>query len=89
MCRAVVYTEVSKRNKEKHFHTAQPLKSELATYTIQIKILQLTERGRERKRQTDRQTAVEKERARGILKLRDEISEKSRDMIYRNIGGTN
>ena len=56
MCRAVVYTEVSKRNKEKYFHTAQPLKSELATYTIQIKILQLTERGRERKRQTDRQT---------------------------------
>ena len=48
-----------------------------------------TDRERKRKEETDRQTAVEKERARGILKLRDEISEKSRDMIYRNIGGTN
>ena len=89
MCRAVVYTEVSKRNKEKYFHTAQPLKPELVTYAIQIKILQLTERRRERKRETDRQKAVEKERARGILKLGDEISWKSRDMIYRNIGETN
>ena len=75
--------------KEKYVHTAQPLKQELATYTIQIKILQLTERRKERKSETDRQKAVEKERARGILKLRDEISEKSRDMIYRNIGRTN